>query len=197
MHTVCGHAYDDYIHMVRSFHGAAAPGMLLGGYMVDLGLQNISQGQIFDAICETGQCLPDAIQLLTPCTVGNGWLKILPLGRFALALYDKYEGFGVRVSMDHHLLRNKPGIKEWYYKLKPKKEQNTDRLIQEIVQAETGLFRVESVRIQSNLLKKSSMGPTGNCPVCGEGYPIQDGRMCRACQGQSPYVLHELHAAEK
>ncbi|MFO7802379.1 MAG: hypothetical protein R6V55_08810 [Desulfovermiculus sp.] len=29
-HSGCEHAYDDHIYMVRSFHGAAAPGVLLG-----------------------------------------------------------------------------------------------------------------------------------------------------------------------
>jgi formylmethanofuran dehydrogenase subunit E len=63
--------------------------------MVDLALSILPRGILFDAIAETGHCLPDAIQLLTPCTVGNGWLKVRDLGRFALALYDKQSGEGV------------------------------------------------------------------------------------------------------
>ena len=58
------------------------------------------RGCLFDAICETRNCLPDAVQLLTPCTIGNGWLKVVNVGRFALTLYDKYQGEGVRVYLD-------------------------------------------------------------------------------------------------
>jgi len=60
--------------------------------MVDLALKN----QFFDAVCETQACLPDTLQMLTPCTIGNGWLKIFDFGRYALALYDKYAGQGIR-----------------------------------------------------------------------------------------------------
>ncbi len=45
--------------------------------MVDLALKNLPKGEFFDALCETPACLPDAVQLLTPCTVSNGWLKVV------------------------------------------------------------------------------------------------------------------------
>jgi len=38
--------------------------------------------------------------MLTPCTIGNGWLKIFDFGRYALALYEKYGGQGIRVFLD-------------------------------------------------------------------------------------------------
>jgi hypothetical protein len=38
---------------------------------------------------------PDAVQILTPCTVGNGWMRILNLGRYAVTLNDKFTGEGV------------------------------------------------------------------------------------------------------
>ena len=80
---------------------------------------------LFDAVCETRNCLPDAIQLLTPCTIGNGWLKVVNVGRFALSLYDKYEGEGVRVFLDPVKVADWPEINNWYLKLKPKKEQDS------------------------------------------------------------------------
>jgi formylmethanofuran dehydrogenase subunit E len=84
---------EEYLHRVRSFHGHVAPGVVIGGFMVHLAKTNISEGVLFDAISETLACLPDAIQLLTPCTVGNGWLKIINSGRFALSLYDRPQTF--------------------------------------------------------------------------------------------------------
>ena len=77
------YSFETYTELVKSFHGHAAPGLITGGKMVDIALNNLPQDILFDAICETSNCLPDAIQLLTPCTIGNGWLKILRLGRLA------------------------------------------------------------------------------------------------------------------
>ena len=85
---------------------------------------------LFDAVCETRNCLPDAVQLLTPCTIGNGWLKVVNVGRFALNLYDKYEGKGVRVFMDPVKVADWPEINTWYLKLKPKKEQDSALLLE-------------------------------------------------------------------
>jgi formylmethanofuran dehydrogenase subunit E len=33
--TICSHSYNEYLHLVRSFHGHLAPAMVLGGFMVD------------------------------------------------------------------------------------------------------------------------------------------------------------------
>ena len=100
MMNIGPYSYDEYLSGVKSFHGYAAPGLMMGGFMVDLALSHMPEGVLFDAVCETRSCLPDAVQLLTPCTVGNGWLRILNLGRYALSLYDKYQGDGIRVFVD-------------------------------------------------------------------------------------------------
>src|SRR5512139_1693635 len=91
--------FEEYVERVRSFHGFAAPGVVIGGFMVDVAYQHLPDKGLFDTICETAKCLPDAIQLLTQCTVGNGWLRVIDIGRFALSLYDKSGGEGVRVSL--------------------------------------------------------------------------------------------------
>ena len=83
------YSLDEYSRLTESFHGSLAPGMLMGGIMVDAALDRLKTTHLYDAICETSSCLPDAIQLLTPCTIGNGWLHIVDLGRFALTLYEK------------------------------------------------------------------------------------------------------------
>ena len=78
------YSYDEYLRVVKSFHGNLAPGLVIGGFIVDLALKNLPQGQFFDAICETSACLPDAVQLLTPCSIGNGWLKIVDMGNIKI-----------------------------------------------------------------------------------------------------------------
>jgi formylmethanofuran dehydrogenase subunit E len=70
--------------MVESFHGIAAPGVIIGGFMVDLASGSLRRNALHNVICETAKCLPDAVQLLTPCSIGNRWLKIIDVGRYAL-----------------------------------------------------------------------------------------------------------------
>jgi len=185
------HSFDEFVGLVRSFHGYAAPGVLIGGFMVDLALRNLPEGELFDAVCETPKCLPDAIQLLTPSTVGNGWLKILNFGRYALSFYEKYEGAGVRVFLDPSKLENWSEIKNWFFKLKPKKEQDSQLLQNQIREAGFGLYSLQNVEIQPQFLKKKDRGGFVVCPLCSEAYPHDDGGICRACQGEAPYLESE------
>jgi formylmethanofuran dehydrogenase subunit E len=157
--------------------------------MVHLASARIPEGVLFDAICETPVCLPDAIQLLTPCTVGNGWVKIINLGRFALSLYDKDQGDGFRVFLDPRKLDDWSEIKTWFLKLKPKAEQNAELLMAQIKEAGEALCGIHPVRIQPELLKKQKRGEIAVCPGCREAYPSRDGKVCRGCQGESPYVI--------
>lgn len=185
--TICGRTFDEYIEMIKAFHGHIAPGMVFGGFMVDLAVRNLTQVEFFDAICETPKCLPDAVQILTPCTVGNSWLRIINLGRFALTLYDKYKGNGVRVSVDSRKLDGWPEIRAFFYKLKPKKEQDFEALIGEARSAHTSILKAESVLVDLDSVKIRRRGSLTVCPRCKEGYPESDGGMCLGCQGQAPY----------
>jgi formylmethanofuran dehydrogenase subunit E len=76
MTMICGLSADEYLARVRKFHGNPAPGLLIGGFMVDMAMRERPEGEFFDVLCETSVCLPDAVQLLTPCTYGNGWLVV-------------------------------------------------------------------------------------------------------------------------
>jgi formylmethanofuran dehydrogenase subunit E len=189
--TVCGHTYDQYLDMVRAFHKYIAPGVILGGLMVDLAYRNLPQGEFFDAISETRSCLPDAIQILTPCTVGNGWLKVIDLGRFALTLFEKHSGNGVRVFVDSPKLNDWPELKAFFFKLIPKKEQDPQALMAEIYLANTAIFSIQKVKVNLDSLKSRSSRDVAVCPQCGEGYPSCDGEICLSCQGKAPYSYFE------
>lgn len=89
----------------------------MGGFMVDIALSMMPEGVLFEAVSKTRNCLPDAIQLLTPCTIGNGWMRILHLGRYALSLYDKKSGEGVRVFVDPVAVGECPEVKAWFFRL--------------------------------------------------------------------------------
>ena len=190
--TICGHTYDEYLEMVRAFHGHIAPGMAIGGFMVDLAQRNLPPGEFFDAVCETRNCLPDAIQVLTPCTVGNGWLRIVNLGRFALALYEKYGGRGVRVYVDSQKLKDWPELRTFFFKLKPKKEQDKDALMGEIGRAGTSILGLREVTVDLDAVRTGHRSVFAVCPLCGEGYPADDGETCLGCQGKAPYLGGEV-----
>ena len=189
------YSYDEYITMVTRFHGYTAPGLVAGGFMVDEALSRMSEGVLFDAISETRSCLPDAIQLLTPCTIGNGWLRVFNLGRYALSLYDKYNGRGVRVFVDSEKVRRFPEVEAWLFKLKPKREQNTDLLMEQLREAGRDIYGVQPISMQPQFLGKRSKGRIGVCALCGEPYPAKDGAICRGCQGEAPYASPDCRPA--
>jgi len=180
---------DGYIQLVESFHNYAAPGVILGGFMVNLAKGHLPEGTLFNALCETSVCLADAIQLLTPCTIGNGRLKILNLGRYALSLFDKDKGIGVRVFLLPQKIDENSEIRNWFFKVKPKPEQNMDLLIAQIREAGETLCGIHPVRVRPELLKKEKRGEIVICPCCQEAYPAKDGEVCRGCQGDSPYIV--------
>ena len=185
---ITSYTFEEYLNLIQSFHGHVAPGLIMGGMMVDLALKKLPPNILFDAVCETYNCLPDAIQLLTPCTVGNGWLTILDFGRFALTLFDKYNGQGVRVSIDPEKIEDWPEIKGWFFKYTPKKEQNTQQLFEDIRTAGPNIYKTKQVIMLPDFLKKRSIGQISMCSVCNEPYPIKHGTICRSCQGNSPYM---------
>ena len=83
------HTFQEFKDMAAAFHGYPAPGLLIGGYMVEMARAALPEGILFEAVVESRKCLPDAVQLLTPCSTGNNWMKVITLGRYAVSLYDK------------------------------------------------------------------------------------------------------------
>ncbi|MFH1077154.1 MAG: FmdE family protein [Pseudomonadota bacterium] len=182
------YSFDEFLEAARSFHGNPAPGLIIGGYMIEQAKTYIPEGILYNAVSETTWCLPDAVQMLTPCTVGNGWLKILNLGLYAVSLYDKFEGTGVRVFLDVSKLDPYPEIKTWYLKLKPKKEQDSELLLKQISQAQASVCSAMKITMRPEYLLRRSKGKISICPICSEAYPLENSSVCRACQGESPYL---------
>jgi len=183
---LCSTTFDEFAEQVRAFHGFAAPGVMIGAFMVELAYRHLPKEGFFDAICETPKCLPDAVQLLTPCSIGNGWLTIVDTGRYALCLYDKSTGKGVRVSLDPARLEAWPRIKTWFFSLAPKKEQDSAMLLEEIRAAGPSLCTVRPVTVARRPLKTKGRR-FRVCPSCGESYPESHGERCFGCQGADPY----------
>lgn len=191
MTTIGPHSYEEFLEIVRDFHGSVAPGIIAGGFMIDLALKNLPEGEFFDAISETQSCLPDAIQLLTPCTVGNGWLRIINIGRYAITLFEKYTGAGVRVSLDLSRLEEWSEIKAWYMKLKPKHQQDKELLLDQFREAGSDIYKLEHVRVSPQLLGKQKKGEIVLCPFCGEPFRSDREGACAFCLGDEKYLVSD------
>lgn len=187
------YGFEEFCEIVARFHGAAAPGVVLGGYLVDAARGGLPEGTLFEAVCETRVCLADAIQLLTPCTTGNGRLKVIHVGRFALALYDKFTGEGVRAFVDVRKLDAWPEYRSWFLRLKPKAEQDSERLLAEIRDAGRTVMGVEAVKVDLSRVKKGKLDRSKLCAACGESFrpeaslPARETR-CGGCRGELPYL---------
>ncbi|MBQ8173044.1 MAG: formylmethanofuran dehydrogenase subunit E family protein, partial [Mailhella sp.] len=182
------YSFEEFKSLAERFHGYAAPGLLLGGYMVALAKSRLPEGTLFEAISETRKCLPDAVQLLSLCSMGNNWLKVRDLGRYAVTLYDKRSGKGVRVAVSLEKLKAWPEYYAWLMKLKPKKEQDEDQLLREIEQAGDSVCTIEDVVVDASLLGHKHSCGIAVCPICGEGYPEDNGPICRGCQGEDYFT---------
>lgn len=182
------YSFSEFKELARSFHGYPAPGLLIGGYMVEAVKQKLPEGTLFEAVVETAKCLPDAVQLLTLCSTGNGWMRVTNLGRYAVTLYDKYTYNGWRAAIDLKKIEAYPEIKAWFLKEKTKQEQDKDRLYAEIEAAGDKYLALTPVNVRPQYLKKKPSSPIIICPICHEAYPKNDGAICRGCQGNNPYL---------
>ena len=181
-------SFEEYIKDAEAFHGFAAPGLLVGGFMVSKAMRHFPPGVLYEALCETSKCLPDAIQLLTPCTIGNGRLRIISLGRFALSLFNKDTGSGVRVFPNPAKVESWLELKAWYMKLKTKHEQDLNLLISQIKQAGEEILEQQPIQDQAGGLQEDQPGANGPLSCLQGDFPAATGRSCLACQGESPYV---------
>ncbi len=187
--NIGSYTFAEFKEIAARFHGYPAPGLLLGGYMVEMAKSAMPEGTLFEVVVETKKCLPDAVQLLTLCSTGNNWMKVINLGKYALSMFDKYTGEGVRVHVDVSRLGPWPEIRAWFLKEKTKAEQDTAKLLRELEEAGDTICARVPVRIRNRLLGHAHMGSIGVCPHCGEAFPQEDGVLCRGCQGEAPYAF--------
>lgn len=188
--TVCGRSLEDFLGKIEKFHGWKAPGLVLGGFMVDWALELIGPDVEADAIVETSHCLPDAIQIFTPCTFGNGWMKVLDWDKFAISLYDRREYTGYRVWLDLNKARSFPSIYNWYMRLVPKKDLPLDTLLDTILNARRSVLSYCPIKV-TRFYERKKKGTTIICPRCGESYSSVQGEQCFACQGEGYFGLRE------
>ena len=179
---LCGQPLEACLETIRRFHGWEAPGLLLGLFMVDWARERIGPGVEADAVVETRHCLPDAVQLFTPCTVGNGWLKVLDWDQYALILYDRRTRQGQRVWLDLDRAARFPDLANWFLRRVPKAALPLERLNAVILEAGRRALSAAAVEL-TDLHQRQKKGPTAVCPGCGEAFAARLGPRCPACSG--------------
>lgn len=188
-----GERFQDQIQQLSAFHTYAAPGVLIGAFMVDyaLELSGLSPDEKLYGVCETPKCLPDALQVIARCTTGNNRLRIIPIGKFAITLNrgsDTGSTEAVRVYVDLQKMKKYPTLDMWYAN-SPAFDKRTmgDKLRDEIIRAGRAILSYEKVRIAVTPKKKWK---SVTCPVCGETVPdyLAVGGRCGACGSMKYYT---------
>jgi len=186
--SACGvkEPVSTYLLRCAAFHSSPAPGLLIGAFMVDyaLDLLGASPDEKLFAVCETPKCLPDAPQVIAHITTGNGRLKVLPIGRFAVTINRVSENpmaDAVRVYVDLEKIKKFPIIDKWFSNSPEFKKHTMGVALQEeVFRAGRDLLSYEKVRVPVKI--KESWQPV-KCPCCGETVPdymVVDGK-CGAC----------------
>lgn len=185
--SICGLDYEDFVVKMEEFHGYRSPGILVGALMIEDALKEVGTTPYLNMVTETVVCLPDAVQLLTPCTIGNGFLQVLDWGKFALTAYDRKTLIGRRAWLNYDALESYPLIQSWFERsLKTREKPAFEELAGEIMKAGSDLVAHQSVRLYKSL-KSPERIPTGRCQNCGESYPLHLGPSCPACEGNAYY----------
>jgi formylmethanofuran dehydrogenase subunit E len=182
---------QDYFRRCIDFHRYAAPGMLIGVFMVDYALETLGKNPT-DRIyvtSETYKCLPDPPQVILHATAGNHRLRILPIGKFALTLTpfttEEYAR-GVRVYVDGEKLGRYPVAALWYDNSPDFRGSMKRQLIDEILAAGRDILSVECIRMR---VSRKQKWRSATCSQCGEQVPedLMEGGLCAACGSMAYY----------
>jgi formylmethanofuran dehydrogenase subunit E len=186
------------------FRRAVEPGIAYGIKMI-FGVKNYLKIKDFKkvnllVIAETSRCLPDAIQFLCGCTIGNRRLVIKDVGKMAATLIDRDANRAVRVTISPTFQKRDVIHSRKLIQLKEKLDftEIESRRLQdsrEILKTPNNeLLRIQEVEITEPL--SAIFMPSGIilCEKCGESIreskvKIEDGKkICLVCAGvEKPY----------
>ena len=185
------HHLKQYFQQGAEFHGYLSPGLALGIIMVDLAMELLGPScNLIDAVVETKACIPDAVQLMTSCTYGNGWMRVKDWDKMAITLYDKDRLDGIRVSVNLEELKKYPLIFRWYMRCK---RVDKEKVTQDIILAYRDLLAWQKVIVMPY---KRHRAPFSICTLCGETYTDSDSNLCMRCGGGDNYY-NEVTSSDK
>ncbi len=190
--------FDEWTEKAFAFHTKRAPGIVIGVAMVDLAKEKLGQVKTrLNAIAETQACIVDVIQIMLGCTVGNKYLRVVKeLGHYALTLFDRFDGRGVRVFVDVSKIdpEKTPELARFFKRTRdPEVKKGGEariksgqKIIKEFHSIDRDIFGVENVRVIDH--DKPPMLPAGVCEGCGESFlAVADEKKCQSCTGKLKY----------
>ncbi|MBI3933433.1 MAG: TraR/DksA C4-type zinc finger protein [Acidobacteria bacterium] len=181
--------FEEYLRLA-SEDGPPRSGIILGIRMALAGLKElgVEDPDRFKpdlvVVLETDRCLPDAVELVTGCRLGNRRLKLKDMGKMAATLIDVITHRAIRVAARENA--NQRAL-EMFPELE--KEQALEKAYGILPDEE--LFSRKFVRVQ--IAQEDLPGYQSArvpCAMCGESIAfgreiIEQGRaLCRSCAGQ-------------
>ena len=179
--STCPKYLQSHLERGAEFHGYLSPGLVIGIFMVDLAKELLEPCDLIDAVVETRACVPDAIQLMTSCTYGNGWMVTKDWDKMALTLYDKEARDGVRVFVDLGKVKKYPLIHRWYMK---SGDIDKDEVSRQLIDIGRDILSWHRVRVTHPRKAKRTFAV---CSSCRETHPASDGELCQRCSGGDDY----------
>ncbi len=189
---------------IGRFRRAVEPGIAYGIKMIFsvqkfLKIKDLRKVNLL-VVAETSRCLPDAIQFLCGCTIGNRRLVIKDHGKMAATFFNRDAGRAVRVTISPKFQKRDVQRSKEFMHLKGKREfaEIESRRLQDALDIlrvpDEELLRFQEVEITESL--SAIFVPSGIvfCEECGESVreskvQIKDGRkLCLPCAGvEKPY----------
>ena len=168
---------NDLLKKLENFHGALVPGLIIGAYMVELAYEKLGDVDMADAVVESKKCIADAVQLMTSCTLGNGWLKVFDWGIFAITLYDKKTKKGIRVYLDHAKLPDNSITYKWFFREIGR--ESHEEVNKEVLKLKKSILSYEDVEVE---IEKKKSAKIITCAKCGYPFPSDGSNLCISCQ---------------
>ncbi len=180
------------------FHTKRAPGLLIGAALIDAARSNLKKetGKI-NAVSESVSCLCDIIQLMTGCTMGNRYLRAFPeLGRYALTLFDRDTGCGIRasVALDKICADETPELHRFFLRKRgaevkaggPARLESGKKVVAEFLRVRDEVIAIQHVAVKS--FGKPPMPSAARCAGCHESFlQTAEESLCGVCSGSVEY----------
>jgi formylmethanofuran dehydrogenase subunit E len=202
---------ENMLREITSFRGRAEPGVAYGIKMVlaakdSLKIHDLKKANLC-AIAETTRCLPDAIEFLTGCTVGNGRLIIKDHSKMAASFVDLDTKRAVRVTVIPEFQRKDVAHSKKSVNLKRQRKfkniaRHHARHALEIIKTpDKELLRVQEIKLIEPIPAARSPTKIVFCEKCGESVReekarVRDGQiLCLVCAGEEkPYFKPKYRA---
>ena len=208
--------YQTLLEKARNLHGEFCPGIVLGTQMCMIAMEQLEMNTSKDneklvVYVEIDRCLPDAIQAVTGCSLGNRRLKYSDYGKFIATFVDISSGRAVRVSALDDKLNSSQGFWTWLENimistkpgnLTPQKEEIefAAQLMEEIPLGDLLLMEEIHFEVPENDIP-GFIEHVAVCSVCGEHvmdwkeFNVDGRTICRSCTAKEvKFIVNESYS---